>query len=363
MDAEGWMDSGDLGYWADGEIFITGRLKDLIIKGGRNVVPQEVEAAASEAAGVRRGCIAAFGAEDPATGTERMVVVAETRATSREELDRIEQEILRAVETAVGIPPDVVRLVSPQSIPKTSSGKIRRQETKVLFLSGRLEARRRPPWLQLARLAFGNLGSWASRGLRSAGRALRRWWEEALLLVTCLLARLLPLGWVARPYLWLSGHQTDARGAVRGPAVLVANRAGRLDPLVVASAVRPPLRFADPGALAGLPPLVRDLLRPLVAAPIYGPRAKHAIRRVLEKGGLVVVFPESAIGEPAWRSRFRLDAFHAAADTQTPVYPVAVSGPRKRVRIVIGHPVLPSGGDPREMVRLRDAVRTRLAEL
>jgi acyl carrier protein len=363
LDPEGWMDSGDLGYWADGEIFLTGRLKDLIIKGGRNVVPQEVEAAASEVSGVRRGCVAAFGAPDPATGTERVAVVAETRATSRAELERIEQEILRAVEGAVGIPPDLVRLVSPQSIPKTSSGKIRRQETKMLFLGGRLEARRRPPWLQLVRLALGNVGSWAGRGLRRAGVVLRRWWEEVLLVAACLLSRLLPLGWVARPCLRLAGHEIRPRRAVRGPAVLVANRAGRLDPLVVAAAVGQPLRFADPGALAGLPPLVRDLLRPLVAAPFYGPRAKHALRRVLEKGGLVVVFPESAIGEPAWRSRFRLDAFHAAVDTQTPVYPVAVSGPGKKARVAVGEPVLPAAGDPREMVRLRDTVRARLAEL
>ncbi|MBI3697454.1 MAG: AMP-binding protein, partial [Acidobacteria bacterium] len=87
---DGWMDSGDLAYWASGELYITGRVKDCIIKSGRNIVPQEVEVAASEVAGVRRGCVAAFGIADSDTGTERLVVVAETRATRDEELRRIE---------------------------------------------------------------------------------------------------------------------------------------------------------------------------------------------------------------------------------------------------------------------------------
>ena len=76
---DGWMDSGDLGYQADGELFITGREKDLIIQGGRNICAEEVEAITSSVPGIRPNCVAAFGIPDPATGTERVVVVAETR--------------------------------------------------------------------------------------------------------------------------------------------------------------------------------------------------------------------------------------------------------------------------------------------
>jgi acyl-CoA synthetase (AMP-forming)/AMP-acid ligase II len=61
---EGWMDSGDLGYQADGELFITGRIKDIIIQAGRNICAQEVEEAAAATAGIRKGCIAAFGIQD-----------------------------------------------------------------------------------------------------------------------------------------------------------------------------------------------------------------------------------------------------------------------------------------------------------
>ena len=79
----GWLDSGDLAYLAEGEIYVTGRRKDLIIKGGRNLVPQEIEEAAATVRGVRRSGVVAFGAAHPELGTERLVVVAETRVAER----------------------------------------------------------------------------------------------------------------------------------------------------------------------------------------------------------------------------------------------------------------------------------------
>ncbi len=78
---EGWMDSGDLGYWAGQDLFVTGRRKDMIIKAGRNLYPQEVEEIVGAMAGIRKGCVAAFGVHDPTIGTERLVVIAESRET------------------------------------------------------------------------------------------------------------------------------------------------------------------------------------------------------------------------------------------------------------------------------------------
>ena len=75
----GWLDSGDLAYWADGEIYITGRAKDVIIKGGRNIYPHEMEEIAGRVDGVRTGCVVAFGAPDARSGTEKLVVAAEVR--------------------------------------------------------------------------------------------------------------------------------------------------------------------------------------------------------------------------------------------------------------------------------------------
>ena len=83
-----WIDSGDLAYWGEGEIYITGRAKDVIIKAGRNLYPHEVEEIAGRVAGVRTGCVVAFGAPDERTGTERLVVAAELRDMSRCETNR-----------------------------------------------------------------------------------------------------------------------------------------------------------------------------------------------------------------------------------------------------------------------------------
>ena len=76
-----WLDSGDFGYVVNGEIYITGRVKDVIIRGGRNIHPYDLEQAVGNIPGIRRGCVAVFGNPDPATGTERLVVLAETRET------------------------------------------------------------------------------------------------------------------------------------------------------------------------------------------------------------------------------------------------------------------------------------------
>ena len=90
---DGFLDTGDLAYIADGELYITGRLKDLIIRGGRNLVAAEIEEAASEVPGVRKGCLAAFGVNEPRSGTEQVVIVAETKAQTVEEREAIEQQV------------------------------------------------------------------------------------------------------------------------------------------------------------------------------------------------------------------------------------------------------------------------------
>ena len=75
----GWLDSGDRAYMAGGEVYITGRIKDIIIRAGRHIYPQEIEEAIAEIPGIRKGCVAVFGVTDHASGTERVVILAETR--------------------------------------------------------------------------------------------------------------------------------------------------------------------------------------------------------------------------------------------------------------------------------------------
>src|SRR5580700_11210664 len=166
----GWLDSGDLAYWADGEIYITGRAKDVIIKAGRNIYPHEVEEIAGRVSGVRTGCVVAFGAPDERTGTEKLIVAAEVRDMSAAK--RISGEIAQSVSEAMGVPPDTVELLRPQSIPKTSSGKLRRSETRRLYLEGNLGKKQPAVWVQVAKLAarggIPRAWAWAKKGMKRA---------------------------------------------------------------------------------------------------------------------------------------------------------------------------------------------------
>jgi acyl-CoA synthetase (AMP-forming)/AMP-acid ligase II len=165
---DGWFHTGDLAYQAEGELFITGRTKDLIIKAGRNVYPQEIEEAAADVDGVRRGCVVAFAVPDHASGTERLVLVAETRETDHAAHARIVSQLKKLVGSRCRISPDSVALVPPQTVPKTPSGKLRRGACRDLYLQNRLVARPAPVWLQVTRLLAGNARALFKRG--SGGR-------------------------------------------------------------------------------------------------------------------------------------------------------------------------------------------------
>jgi fatty-acyl-CoA synthase len=120
----GWLLTGDLGYLADGELFVTGRRKELIIRAGRNLVPSLIEAVAGEVPGVRAGCVCAVGLAHEGRGTERAVVVAETK-----QAPETHEALILAVLAALarqGMEVDEVRLVDAGWLPKTTSGKLRR---------------------------------------------------------------------------------------------------------------------------------------------------------------------------------------------------------------------------------------------
>ncbi len=123
---DGWLRTGDLGYLVDGEVVVCGRIKDVIIVGGRNVFPEEVERAAAVVEGVRAGNVIAFGTAGR-RGKEGIVVVAETRSATATE---VRDDVIDRVCDAVGIPPLDVVLVQPGSLPKTSSGKLQRSVCK-----------------------------------------------------------------------------------------------------------------------------------------------------------------------------------------------------------------------------------------
>ena len=120
-----WIDTGDLGYVVDGELFVTGRRKELIIRAGQNLVPAHLEDIASRVAGVRPGCVAAVGVWSERLATERAWVVAETRAPEAEHAALA--HAIRAALRAHGIEIDGVQLIGAGALPKTTSGKLMRR--------------------------------------------------------------------------------------------------------------------------------------------------------------------------------------------------------------------------------------------
>jgi len=131
----GWYYTGDYGYMAGGELFVTGRKKDIIIIGGKNVYPQDIEMLVSQVPGVHAGRTVAFGVFDETQGTEEVVVIAETDEQQPEALQHIADEVRRYVTKNSAVALRLVQLVEPRWLLKTSSGKTARAANKEKYLA------------------------------------------------------------------------------------------------------------------------------------------------------------------------------------------------------------------------------------
>jgi acyl-CoA synthetase (AMP-forming)/AMP-acid ligase II len=127
---DGWYRTGDLGYLAGGELFVTGRKKDLIIIQGRNFHPADLEAAVSEIEGVIGGRVAAFGQVEDETGTEILVVLAETRLEDPAAQGRLKLEIRNRIAQAFDCTVGKVFLVSERWLVKSTAGKVARSANR-----------------------------------------------------------------------------------------------------------------------------------------------------------------------------------------------------------------------------------------
>jgi fatty-acyl-CoA synthase len=138
LSADGWLDTGDLGYTLDGQIVITGRAKDLIIVNGRNVWPQDLEwTAEQESPALRAGDVAVFSINDEA-GEEKVIALVQCRTADPAARSTLATEVSNLLRARHGLEVRVVP-TPPHSLPQTSSGKLSRSKAKALFLSGAFE--------------------------------------------------------------------------------------------------------------------------------------------------------------------------------------------------------------------------------
>jgi 1-acyl-sn-glycerol-3-phosphate acyltransferase len=352
---DGWLDTGDLGYLADGELHVTGRVKDLIIRAGKNLHPREIEEAAESVEGVRRGSVAAFGVADEATGagggtgTEAVYVVCETRATDAAERERIAAAVKVAVLAGTGTAADRIVLVPPGSIPKTSSGKVARSECRARLRRGEIGKPHPTVTRQVLGVALGSAPARLAALARRVGGVLfgLRVWLALALSVAVLGVPLLlaPRGRALRRlavrtqrlFLTLAGLKPAVRGAEHvpdGPAVFVANHTSYLDPVVLAAALPPDARYIAKRELLSVP-LVGRVLRHGGHIAVDRSRADLGVAAFAEAAALlaagtpVVLFPEATFTRPAGLRPFRLGAFRLAVDAGVPVIPVALTGVRR----------------------------------
>ena len=391
-----WLDSGDMGYMADGTAYLTGRAKDMIIRAGRNVYPQEIEEALNDVPGLRRGCSAVFGSADPSTGTERLVVLSETRETASDKVEALRRRINEIVVDMLGMPADDVVLAPPGSVLKTSSGKLRRGASRERYERGLLGRPPRAVWWQLVRLACGGLVSRLRRLAGSVGGFLYAgyFWSVAgpcLLVVWSVLMFTPRLSWrhgvartaarVMRRVLLLPFRvQGSEHLEGEGPRVIVANHASYLDGFVLVSTIPAAPCYVVKGELADQF-FARVLLERLGVEFVErfdaqrGAEDADRLMQVVRQGRSVVFFPEGTLTRAPGLRPFRMGAFAAAAQAGVPVVPVGIRGtrtvlradqwlPRRApLRVLIGEPIVPSGNDLAAAAALRASVREQVLAL
>jgi fatty-acyl-CoA synthase len=399
-----WVNSGDRAYRTDGEIYVTGRVKDIIIKGGRNLYPHEVEELAGRANGIRKGCIVAFGLRDGGTGTEKLIVVAESREKDSAARSKIAAAVTEQISQGLGLPPDRVELIPPGSIPKTSSGKLRREETKQLYVAGTLSARKAPAWVQIVRLGTSSTARTAGQNISSS---FRRVWDtvRGIYFIVLFIAWIIPAWTIVLFYkderaagrytsaalkvlFTLAGSRVRVIGKefmdTPGAKIYVANHASYFDVLPLMLGLGVPYRFVAKSEVLNMP-FIGTFLKKMGHLSFdranTGARRKAAqnISDVLRAGDSVFVFPEGTFVPEAGIRPFQLGAFKAAVDTGVPLIPVSLAGSRSFLRdrtflpkpgdvtITLSPPIYPrKAGNSQsenwqELVRLRDASREAIA--
>jgi 1-acyl-sn-glycerol-3-phosphate acyltransferase len=385
----GWLGSGDRAYMAGGDVHITGRIKDIIIRAGRHLYPQEIEEAIADIPGIRKGGVAVFGVPDPVSGTERVIVVAETRETDVSVRAALESRALDVTNEISGTPPDEVVLAPPRTVPKTSSGKIRRSAARELYESKRIGAPQRALWWQILRLSLAGTGSRFTRlATRLGDTFFAAWWWIIVVLgyfLAWIFVMTLPrldqrwaaMRRIARIALAVLRVPVSMNGMERipsGHAMLVFNHSSYMDVILLGAALPGDPVFVAKKELARSI-FIALFLRRLgtllvdrfdVTSSLADTEAVIAAAR---QGRNLVFFPEGTFTRRAGLAGFYLGAFKVAAEAGLPVLPGILRGTRTMLRdgqwfprwsplsIRIEDAIKPTSTEFPAILKLRDDVR------
>ena len=384
-----WLDSGDLAYMDQGDIYLTSRVKDIIIRAGRNILPYTVEEAVGDIPGIRKGCVAVIGSRDDETATERLVVLAESRETDPQEREKLHRQVLSVVTEHLDNPPDRVLLLPPHTVLKTSSGKIRRSAMRRLFEQGRI-GRRHRLWWQFTRIALSSVYPLLKNGGSRLKETLYAGYAWTLLIILalplwCSVAILPRQTWrwavvrlSARLLVLLSGNTLNVRGlenlSREERRVIVVNHASYLDAFLLTAAL--PIRPIYVAKIELLQHFIsRVFLKRLGAMFVErydahkGVTGARQLALSARKMNNLLFFPEGTFTRIPGLRPFQLGAFKIAVDAGIPILPISLRGSRSLlhpdswfprrglVTVTIGKPIQPTGKDWQAIVALRDAVR------
>ena len=393
-----WLDSGDKAYMAEGSVYITGRSKDIIIKAGRNIYPVEMEEAIGKVEGIRDGNVAVFGSMSSGSGTERLIVLAETRKKDQQHLEKIRSVINTIVTDLAGGPPDEVVLAPPNTVLKTSSGKIRRNASREFYERGQVGKPQQAVWLQLARFTLKGLRPRFRSSVRQINATLYASWCWLLYCLLAPVVGILVLTLPAEKLRWsvmriavkilagLTGtkimlHGLDNLLHESKPCTFVSNHASYLDAYVLTAVLSRPVSFIAKAELKSRTVLSFLLKRigTLFVERFDQQKGLADARIVSEKGAAgrsFLFFPEGTIMRMPGLLPFRMGALETAVRVGIPVVPVVIRGTRSILRadswfprhgsisVTIGKPIYPENPPAgREQdtwpsaLRLRDKTR------
>ena len=394
---DGWLETGDRGYIASGELYVSGRTKDMIIRAGRNIFPAELEDAIGNLDGIRKGHVAVFGVAASEDGSEKLVVLAETRKRDERTLSELNKTINKLATELITVPADEVVFAPPNTVLRTSSGKIRRGACRDLYINGHIGEKTPRLWLQIARLLSGAIvPQWRRLKKKTVARLYAAWaWAtfSTLALLLWLMAWL-PLStralWqighgAARTACRLAGIPVTIEGAehlddIQTGAVLVANHQSYLDGILMLAVLRRPVRFLVKAELEQSSFLRTPLLRlGTLFVERFDARGSlaslSAPGEAITSGESIMVFPEGTFRRMPGLLPFHMGAFTVAAEYEVPLIPVAIHGTRQilradswfprrgLIRVSVGSAITPRAGEQwQSALDLRDRCRRFLLQ-